>query len=89
MQLNLKIKEMVQNREYVKYIVYFIAKENETKDIKTIIDTLGVDIKTCKIEHDNDFFITELIALYAWKLVIIDRLFKEGAQKISIERVQV
>jgi len=89
MQLNLKTKEMVQNREYVKYIVYFIPKENETKDVKTIIDTLGVDIKTCEIEQDNDFFITELIALYAWKLVIIDRLFKEGAQKISIERIQV
>ena len=80
---------MIQNREYVKYIVYFVPNENETKDIKTIIDSLGVDVKTCEIEQDDDFFITELIALYAWKLVIIDRLFKEGAQKISIDRIQV
>ena len=80
---------MIQNREYVKYIVSFVPEKNETKDVKTIIDTLGVEIKTYEIEQDEDFFITELVALYAWKLVILDRLFKEGAHEITIERIPV
>ena len=80
---------ILQNREYVKYMVFFRAEETETKDVKLLIDLLGVEIKNLEIEQEGDFFTTEFIALYAWKLVIFDRIFNEGAEKISIERLEV
>jgi len=80
---------MIQNREYVKYVISFRPTEDETPDLKTIIESIGVEIKTKEIEQDDEFFIVTLVALYAWKLVIFDRLFNDGAEKISIERLDV
>ena len=78
---------MIQNREYVKYIASFKPTENETPDLLTIAETLGVEIKTKEIEQDDEYFILTVVALYAWKLVILDRLFNDGAEKITIERL--
>ena len=78
---------MIQNAENVKYVAYFTPEDKEPADVKAILTTMGVSIKSHEIEQNDEFFITEVIALYAWKLAIIDRLFASGAQKISIERL--
>jgi hypothetical protein len=78
---------MIQNAENVKYVVYFTPEDKETADVEAILTTMGVSIKTYSIEQDDEFFIANVIALYAWKLAILDRLFGSGAQKISIERL--
>lgn len=78
---------IVQNKEYVRYTAFFKPEERETADVKAIIDLIGVQIKTYKIEQDENFFIAEVVAIYAWKILILDRLFSEGAEKITIERL--
>jgi hypothetical protein len=80
---------MIQNRQYVKYTFNLKPEIVGKKDLKTIIELLGVEVKSSKIEQDDDYFIIEIISLYAWKLLIFDRLFNEGAEKISIERLTV
>lgn len=78
---------MTQNAENVKYVAYFTPQDKETADVEAILLTMGVSIKTYSIDQDDEFFIANVIALYAWKLAIMDRLFASGAQKISIERL--
>lgn len=78
---------MIQNSENAKYVAYFTPEEKETADVEAILLTMGVSTRSHKIEQDDEFFIAEVIALYAWKLAILDRLFASGAQKISIERL--
>ena len=85
---------MIQNAESVVYKVRFDIKGKgsnkggKTKQqIETFLDQIGVQITIAEITEDLDQWQVKFVSKYAWKLVVMDRSFSEGAKIFSVSRL--
>jgi len=77
---------MIQNSENVKFNIWF-SNDKTKEEIEDFVETCGCKLLLVKIEDDLNEVKLSFITLYAWKLVMMDRGFHNGAKKISISKL--
>jgi len=77
---------MIQNSENVKFNIWF-NQDKPKEEIQNFVETCGCKLLLVKIEDDLNQTKLSFITIYAWKLVMMDRGFSEGATIISISKL--